>query len=157
VRGFSLVLIALASLVNGCSHAGTIPDTRPAAQIVSEALTSWSTVKGQHLRSDITLDMLAAEPEWLGPEVGSPPVSIEQAVAISQRELSGYFPDVVGWRLTGVRLHSLCCPDRWFYVVSWLPDDVAGDSLSIPVLMSGRAVKLRRDDHPGPEATFRGQ
>jgi hypothetical protein len=86
--------------------------------------------------------MLLSEPPWGGPGTGPPPLSMDDAVRIAKEEIPTYLGDPVDLKVTGVELRSLCCPERWFYVVSFYLPKELGDSLPIPVLLSGHAVKL---------------
>jgi hypothetical protein len=78
---------------------------------------------------------------------------MEQAVDISRREIPRYFPDVPTWEVRGVSLQSLCCPRKWYYVIKWLPPSASGDALSIPVLLSGRALELIRNENSESQRT----
>ena len=137
----STVLIALSA----CAHAPQQPMANAGGQLARESLTIFSTVLGKHFTCEIAPELLPAEPTWLGPGSGPPPIAIDEAVALSRSDISRYFTYSDSWRLRSVELHTMCCPDRWYYLVNWLPVGATGDALGIPVLMSGRTIELTRD------------
>jgi hypothetical protein len=107
-------------------------------------MTSYQNPLGRSLTWTVTKEDLEASPAWADPTKDVPPLSVADAVSLSQDEIPTYFPDVDTWVLEDVALHTLGVEGRgkWFYVVSWRAKGSTGDALGIPVLMSGVAVAL---------------
>ena len=102
-----------------------------------------STVLGHTLSWTVTEHDLVDTPDWLGPEDRNPPLPVSAAVVAAKAEIASYLPDVPEWQLQGVRLERLGWQGKWFYVVEWKARrHHSGDFLEIPVLMSGRPVRL---------------
>jgi hypothetical protein len=131
--------------LSACAHIPYETAVSPGGHLLRESLTIFSTVLGQDFTCDLGPEILPAEPAWLGPGSGPPPVTIDEAVALSRPEISRYFNDTASWQVRSVELRSLCCPEKWYYIVNWLPVGATGDALGIPVLMSGQTVALTRD------------
>lgn len=151
-------LIAASSvlaLLLGCAHASPAEASSPAGQETSKSVVVNSTVLGDRFTYKIAPESLTTEPEWAGPGSGPAPITMDAAIALAERDISKYFADVENWRVKRVELRSLCCPERWFYIVSWLPAGARGDALGIPVLMSGHTIPLTRDVERGSNVRHR--
>ncbi len=84
-------------------------------------------------------------PIWLHPENDPPPFAIADGIRVASGELKRYVADPGEWRLCGVAIKTFERQAKWYYVVEWRPRqaDYLGDGVSIPVLMTGRAVQGR--------------
>ena len=111
----------------------------------SESLTCYSEVQGKRLKWQIGTATLLVTPPWSGRETNPPPLSPDRAIAASRQEVPKYLADAEAWQVDEIRLQTLGQEDGWYYVIEWRRTDAVGDSLSIPVLMSGVAVPLTPD------------
>src|SRR5207249_7415339 len=115
------MLIPILGVVVACSRPVLTPLIQQVGQITRESVNAYTTVLGRRLTYSVSSESLPDEPTWAGPGAGPPPLSMEQAVEISRREVPRCFPGVPTWEVRSVSLHSLCCPRKWYYVVQWLP------------------------------------
>ena len=101
--------------------------------------------QGKRLKWQIGTATLLVTPPWSGRETNPPPLSPDRAIAASRQEVPKYLADAEAWQVDEIRLQTLGQEDGWYYVIEWRRTDAVGDSLSIPVLMSGVAVPLTPD------------
>ena len=95
---------------------------------------------------EVRQEDVASTPPWLDPGREEPPLSIADAIAISEPQLARYLPRVSEWQLEEVTLHRLGWDSRWFYLVEWkVKRHHEGDFIGIPVLMSGQPVYLEME------------
>src|SRR5262245_61211938 len=105
--------------------------------------TTNSTVLGRSFSWTVSEHDLVSTPGWTEVENREPPLSVSAAVAFAKADLVSYLPEVTEWQLVGVRLERLGWQGKWFYVVEWKSArHHRGDSLEIPVLMSGQTIRL---------------
>jgi len=140
-----LALVIVFGLVS--SAAQTVPEGSLDGLTATTEHTVTSTVFGHTVSWTVTEPDLEATPGWPGPDSQEPPLSVSRAVAVAKAELGSYLPEVTEWQLEGVRLERLGWRGKWFYVVEWKAlRHHRGDFLEIPVLMSGRPVRLDLSD-----------
>jgi hypothetical protein len=138
-------VLALTTVHGGCSHPVLTPEVEQVGRVLSQSTSSFASVAGRRWTYSVSSDELASEPDWAGPSFGLPPLSLEDAVTIARHEIPKYIETSEDLKVVRIEIESLCCPERWFYVISFRTPQLGDDSLSIPVLMSGRAVELQPD------------
>jgi len=98
-----------------------------------------SKVDGVDRLTVVTDELFSDAPSW-SPETGTvPPLSIPGAIAAAREVLTTTVRDVANWQLTQVSLQR-CVEENWAYIVRWTSLGEGPDYLSVPVLLSGRAV-----------------
>ena len=119
------------------------------SQAIEHSSMFMAEIEGMRWSFPVTSADCAQTPRWKDPVTSAPPLSIAEAIAVAGREVPRYVSEAARWHVSGVALHSFGVGDMWFYVVSYRPaGEVTGDSLPIPVLMSGQAVTGSRRERP---------
>ncbi len=105
------------------------------------------TVFGQAYSWEVTDEDLSSTPSWDASSGAEPPLSLPEAIAVSEAQLGRYFPEVPEWVLETITLERLGWAGNWFYIIEWKAKrHHEGDYLGIPVLMSGQAVYLEKQE-----------
>src|SRR5437867_6434954 len=143
-------LVACGALAVVAACRGAMEPVDMTNGVISETVGFYSYVLGHSWAATIDSASLSSEPAWSGPGTVPPPLAMDMAVEISRHELVKYGSKAQAWKVARASLYSVCCPEKWFYVIGWLPPGSSGEPLEIPVLLSGKAVELVR--HPENES-----
>ena len=138
----AITFLIIGLTLMSCSRAELRPQIADPGTTVSESYSSFLSAGGQRWTYTVSSEYLASEPTWGGPGSGPAPLSLDDAVLIAKQEVHKYFPGSPEPKVAEVEMHSLCCPDRWFYVIGFGPLSRGEDLLAIPVLFSGKAIEL---------------
>jgi len=105
-----------------------------------------SRVDGVGRSTIVSGELFSDTPSWV-PETGAvPPLSIPGAVTAAHEVLMTTVRDVTTWQLAQVSLER-CGKQHWLYIVRWDSIENGPDYLSVPVLLSGKAlVPVAADD-----------
>jgi hypothetical protein len=100
----------------------------------------------------VTSEALDRTPSWLEDEL-SPPLPPRRAGHVAMQQLGTLVADAERWRLNTISLQPTGSPGKWVYIVKIEEPPPRSDggvhgSMSLVVLMDGRAVVPRREPWP---------
>jgi len=148
----TIIVLAVFASANGQTTRSSAQQTQLQLTTVSvEHMISWD-VLGKHYKISIDERMVSSSPSWNRPDAKQPPLSIKEALRISEKSLLKYVDDPKQWRVDTVALRSIGKKSKWYYLISWHPQwsGYIGDGIYIAVLMNGVPVEPKVELQPGP-------